>query len=124
MRLTALIMAQGSLRDVAGGYSRLSASERERLIVLGAVLLASVLAGILVVLLRRRHHHHHHHHHSHRSHDGAGEVAGSIPAKAPAEPKGRKWRRRRREHRPRNPTLAETGGLPPVRRSEPPPPPD
>lgn len=28
---------------------------------------------------------------------------------------GRK-RRRRREHRPRNPTLAETGGLPPVRR--------
>jgi uncharacterized membrane protein YbhN (UPF0104 family) len=25
----------------------------------------------------------------------------------------RKWRRRRRDHRPRNPTLAETGGLPP-----------
>ncbi len=29
-------------------------------------------------------------------------------------------RRRRREHRPRNPTLAETGGLPPAR-TEPPP---
>lgn len=29
-------------------------------------------------------------------------------------------RRRRREHRPRNPTLAETGGLPPPR-PEPPP---
>jgi hypothetical protein len=29
-------------------------------------------------------------------------------------------RRRRREHRPRNPTLAETGGLPPAR-PEPPP---
>lgn len=27
----------------------------------------------------------------------------------------RKWRRRRREHRPRNPTLSETGGLPPAR---------
>ena len=33
--------------------------------------------------------------------------------------KRRKWRRRRREHRPRNPTLAETGGLPPVRDSRP-----
>jgi uncharacterized membrane protein YbhN (UPF0104 family) len=27
----------------------------------------------------------------------------------------RKWRRRRRDHRPRNPTLAETGGLPPAK---------
>lgn len=34
--------------------------------------------------------------------------------------KRRKWRRRRREHRPRNPTLAETGGLPPVRTERPP----
>ncbi len=31
----------------------------------------------------------------------------------------RRRRRRRREHRPRNPTLAETGGLPPAR-TEPP----
>jgi len=29
-------------------------------------------------------------------------------------------RRRRREHRPRNPTLAETGGLPPPRQEPPP----
>jgi hypothetical protein len=28
-------------------------------------------------------------------------------------------RKRRREHRPRNPTLAETGGLPPIRPEEP-----
>jgi hypothetical protein len=31
--------------------------------------------------------------------------------------------RRRREHRPRNPTLAETGGLPPIRPGGPPGPP-
>lgn len=36
---------------------------------------------------------------------------------------GRRRRRRRREHRPRNPTLAETGGLPPIRSSKPPLPP-
>jgi hypothetical protein len=33
----------------------------------------------------------------------------------------RKWHRRRREHRPRNPTLAETGGLPPIRSEDQPP---
>jgi len=30
-------------------------------------------------------------------------------------PHKRRKRRRRRDHRPRNPTLAETGGLPPIR---------
>lgn len=30
----------------------------------------------------------------------------------------RKFRRRRKSHRPRNPTLAETGGLPPSRDAE------
>jgi membrane protein implicated in regulation of membrane protease activity len=32
----------------------------------------------------------------------------------------RKRRKRRRKHRPRNPTLAETGGLPPNRPERPP----
>lgn len=31
------------------------------------------------------------------------------------DPHKRRKRRRRRDHRPRNPTLAETGGLPPIR---------
>ena len=34
----------------------------------------------------------------------------------------RDHKRKRRHHRPRNPTLAETGGLPPPRRDGPPPP--
>jgi hypothetical protein len=36
------------------------------------------------------------------------------------ERRRRRRRRRRREHRPRNPTLAETGGLPPIRTEAPP----
>ncbi len=32
---------------------------------------------------------------------------------------GRRRKRRRRSHRPRNPTLSETGGLPPVREDVP-----
>ena len=39
------------------------------------------------------------------------------------ERKERKHGHRRRHHRPRNPTLAETGGLPPIRSDSPPPPP-
>jgi hypothetical protein len=44
-----------------------------------------------------------------------GAQENSIPRE-----ERRKKRRRRRAHRPRNPTLAETGGLPPVRPNEPP----
>jgi hypothetical protein len=61
-------------------------------------------------LFRKRKRRHHHHHHS------------SAPA-APEEnePKRRKSRRLRREHRPLNPTLAQKGGLPPVRDPDQPP---
>lgn len=38
-------------------------------------------------------------------------------------PSGHRRRRLRREHRPRAPSLAETGGLPPVKPAEPPNPP-
>ncbi len=38
-------------------------------------------------------------------------------------PSGRRRRHRRREHRPRPPSLAETGGLPPIKPAEPPNPP-
>jgi len=37
--------------------------------------------------------------------------------------RSRRRRRRREKHRPRNPTLAEAGGLPPVRDEDSPPPP-
>ena len=46
-----------------------------------------------------------------------GEPAPATPA--PATESHRR-RRRRREHRNRNATLAETGGLPPVRPDDPP----
>ena len=36
------------------------------------------------------------------------------------KPPETRHRRRRREHRSRNPTLAETGGLPPIRGEKPP----
>ena len=43
------------------------------------------------------------------------------PATKPSFARHQQKRRRRREHRSRNPTLAETGGLPPLRQDNPPP---
>ncbi len=78
--------------------------------ILGAVALLTVALILGALFMRKRReddlsgwrvHHRHHHHQS----DGTGSGESST----------RRRRRRRREHRPRNPTLAETGGLPPLR---------
>ena len=83
---------------------------REMFIVVGAMAGISLLVLGWAVFIRkpgRRHHHRHHRHHQ------------RPPSEEETQPR-RKWRRKRRQdHRPRNPTLAETGGLPPVRTGPP-----
>ncbi|MHB8523722.1 MAG: hypothetical protein ACYDH9_23610 [Limisphaerales bacterium] len=88
--------------------------------------------GLLLILMagakyfRRSRHHQHDHHHRHHGSDSAD--TRSAPAAADSEDPDdsgphrhrHRRRRRRRDHRPRNPTLAETGGLPPERPDEPP----
>ena len=119
------------------------------LLVLGAVLAVSLALVVWAKYLRRsKHHSHHHHHHNRRSGEDLAPVARPTPAVAPAgesspnpsfppseeaaadsddstsrhHHRHQRRRIRRREHRPRNPTLAETGGLPPMRNPETPPP--
>ena len=79
------------------------------------VIIATGLALGLLLLLWARHYvkrKKHHHQHDRK------EVSHSLPAVSDQddedEPRrhGRRRRKRRRGHRPRNPTLAETGGLP------------
>src|ERR1700722_5824935 len=57
---------------------------------------------------RKRHHHHHR--------------ESVAPAPEEAQPKRRRSRHLRREHRPLNPALAQTHGLPPIRDPNQPPP--
>lgn len=111
--------------DLVSKGTFVSATTRDWLIVFGAItLLTLVLMGVVLFLRKRkedasggrRHHHHHHHHHHHTDES----VASTSADGAESGHHRRKWRRRRREHRPRNPTLAETGGLPPIRQQEPP----
>lgn len=98
---------------------------KELLILLGAVGLVTLLLVLWAVYIRKapRRHSHNHHHHRHHSEDqdNTSNVTQDPETEGNSEPRyRRKRRRRRREHRPRNPTLAETGGLPPIRSERPP----
>jgi hypothetical protein len=94
------------------------------------VIAASCLVGLAAVLgvmfyYTRRRTQHPHHHHRHRPHHSESDDTSSnktSPGEEPQSASGERLRRRRRRrnHRPRNPTLAETGGLPPVRKDPPP----
>jgi hypothetical protein len=111
---------------VSAPWTKMDATTRDILIIIGATALVTVLALIWAVTFkkRRRHHsHHHHHHHHHHSHERSESTAEMTPEEEPvieSSSRRRRRRNRRREHRPRNPTLAETGGLPPLRTTPPP----
>ena len=104
-------------------------AKREVILLLSAVALAVLAVFVWAVFFRkpgRRRHRHHHH-------EGEGYRRAPITPKPEAEEdeteeeleededsaKSGRRHRRRREHRPRNPTLAETGGLPPLRKEPP-----
>ena len=113
---------------------------RDVLIILGALMVLTLIMVLWAKFWRRSSRHHHRrrpHHHHQREAEPLEEPAAEETANADAEteapdvdaPTGRRHRHRhrrrriqRREHRPRNPTLAETGGLPPVRSPDTPPP--
>jgi hypothetical protein len=93
----------------------------------GNLILLGVLTGVtLLVLLGtvflrhrlwRRHRHRPRHH---LSEPARNTALGNSREGLSTSHKRRRERRRKREHRPRNPTLAETGGLPPLRAGPPP----
>jgi hypothetical protein len=91
------------------------------MIVLGVVTAVALVSLFWAISIRKPHRRgHSRRRHSHHSSgvpaatpDGSSEEASFLGHH-------KRRRRRRREHRPRNPTLAETGGLPPVRTEEPP----
>ena len=85
-----------------------STSVRDALIIVGCALVLAVIlfAGVFVFRKRRSHHGHHY-------------PTGPVNDEEPAPSRRRSRRRHRKpshpEKRPRNPTLSETGGLPPLR---------
>src|SRR5687767_4212788 len=85
------------------------ASPREQLIILGIALGLGALLFLWVFFFRKP-----------KMPETAGNKSSRILLEAKSEKshsgrRRRKWREKRRDHRPRNPTLSETGGLPPTR---------
>lgn len=89
---------------------------RETLIVVGAMVLVALGLLFWAAAIRKRRRRHSAPHRPHYGHHSGGKDGGES-----GHSSSRRHRRRRREHRPRNPTLAETGGLPPRRSDVPPP---
>ncbi|HZV35788.1 MAG TPA: hypothetical protein VFB72_14530 [Verrucomicrobiae bacterium] len=116
-----LILAQADPSDFDGVEEQYFNSPlwHETLAICGTLLAASIIAVLLGAYFfkqkkrRRRYHHHHQHNESQKT-----------PTAQPKTPvhthESRRSRRRRRSERPMNPTLAQTGGLPPVRNENPP----
>lgn len=123
MNLLQPFLAQNLLpTDVLPGASHwLGLSLKELLLVLGAVSAVTLLLVLWAVYFRKgpRRHSHHHHHRAARGPSTSSVSADDADAEGAEEKPYRRKRRRRREHRPRNPTLAETGGLPPLRAERP-----
>ena len=103
--------------------SKMPAGLLDFLIVLGVILLVVLIVFFWALAIRKRKNRIRKHHHHHRKgireqiQKNAGEIKELIRQRRHGQ---------HHEHRPLNPTLAQTGGLPPRREPEkpsPPPPP-
>lgn len=121
MNTIPVFLAQVDSQDPLAWWRLSNPAFRERLIIFGAIGLVTLLLLVWAAFVRsrrrRRHSHHHHHHHAQKP----TEVPGASQNEdVPAPSEKRRRRHSRHRHRPRNPTLAETGGLPPIRQENPP----
>jgi ABC-type nickel/cobalt efflux system permease component RcnA len=115
--------AQVSPEDLPASKGWRAEGELDVFAVIGAVALIILLALIWAVAIRkprRRHHRHHHHHQSSHQWGMNPDADLDDPAGQDDKPAETRRRRRRHDHHSRNPTLAETGGLPPIRGEKPP----
>jgi FtsZ-interacting cell division protein ZipA len=122
MNTIPVFLADVDSQDPLAWWRLTNPAFRERLIIFGAIGLVTLLVLLWAAFIRskrrRRHSHHHRHHHTQRP---AEVPAASQNEDVPASPEKRRRRRHSHHgHRPRNPTLAETGGLPPIRSESPP----
>jgi hypothetical protein len=120
MNMQRRFLADLEISEVLAGWRSMDESTRQSLLVLGSIVIVSLVVLLWAAFVRRpRSRRHSHHHHQ------SPPLADSYPGKAAVSGNGPpdSRLRRRHRHRPRNPTLAETGGLPPVRPPEPPEPP-
>ena len=122
MRLIMFAQDAVDINTLLAAMRKSDPATTERILVFGAIGLVTLLLVLWALFLRRRRRRRREHHHSHHHSSTSAEVVEAPKGQdAPARPYKRRRRRRSgRSHRPRNPTLAETGGLPPIRPEDPP----
>jgi hypothetical protein len=110
------------MEDVLGPWRTMSSSALGSLLLVIALGLVSLLVVVWAVFFRKPRRRRRSRHHSHQRSSDSPELVEPPQQEASASPppEERKSRRSRRRRRSRNPTLAETGGLPPVRSEIPP----
>ena len=105
-------------------FGPVSSGFKDHLILFGAILVvvAAILIGVFLSRRSRSKNKSHGRYRRHRRKFTQEAAKGVAEIKQYVEHRKERsgGRRRRREHRPRNPTLAETGGLPPIRPEDPP----
>ncbi len=107
------------------GVEPMGVGVKQHLILFGAIVLVVVAVLVGVILSRQKRRQSARREERRRRRHSFAKGAAQSMAEIKQYVEHRKERakgRRRREHRPRNPTLAETGGLPPVRKDDPAPP--
>jgi hypothetical protein len=112
-----LLLAAAEAEKAESFWGFLDLSTLGGVITLGAIGLVTLLVLLWAVFLRRRRRRRHSHHHAHRPSSQPTETPVALNNGDAVSPRKKRRHRRRsdRRHRPRNPTLAETGGLPPIR---------
>jgi FtsZ-interacting cell division protein ZipA len=115
-------LADAYMDTVMASWRFLTPITREGLIILSATALVTLLVLTWAVFIRKRRRRRHELHHSHRHSSSSSEVTQTSEDEAATPPPEKRRHRRRshHKHRRRNPTLAETGGLPPIRPQDPP----
>ena len=120
MNIATLFFADASLPgtpEISTGWKTMSYAARGAFIVLGVAVLITIVAFIWAAFFRkkrkRRHSYERWHHQKKQAQESSEESSNHE--------KHHRRHRHRRHHRDRqlNPTLAETGGLPPIRDPQP-----
>jgi hypothetical protein len=112
MKATVIDAVSGDCPSMFGATVAVRTSIMEYLIYIGAILFITAVAALWIATTRQPLQHSHR---RHRQRHSLRRWFGGWFGKADDRESSGKKGRRRRSHRKRNPTLAETGGLPPVR---------
>jgi hypothetical protein len=112
-----LFLAQIEFKDgITAGLQKTGASRNELTTVFAAVGFVTALLILWALFIRKRPDESSRRYRYRSSRDSIEEGANAVgDPPVTSDVRKEKRKRRRRKHRPRNPTLAETGGLPPIR---------